>query len=108
MIELTFILMWGACLSSYLSSDKHPFKDKKINKFQGWGVFLILLNVAFVNTLLVYSIAVSVIFILCLLMMLWLVLIFIDEYTKLKRFSFVFITFLSTLIFFNLGSGYVA
>lgn len=94
MIEVSVILIWLGCLSAYLSSTKQNLISAPFHKGLGWTGFIALLMAALIFTSIFYSVVVSSLFTLAVLMFSWISIVLIQGHKTLKVLPSVALVFL--------------
>ena len=106
-MEITVILVWIACLLSYLTSKNQRVLNKPLTRVTGWFGCVLMLAIAQVFAMQSYSFATAFLINLSLMMMSWILIIFIHGHQSLIKLPLWFTGVLLLSFAVRMGAGYV-
>lgn len=107
-MELTFFLIWVACLLSYSASINQKLFNKPLNKRFAWSGFIILLGAAFIAASQWHISVIALFYILASVMTFWLVIIFMHGHIKNKNFPIAITAVMLLSVLVSAGGQYAA
>lgn len=84
MLEISIICVWLGCLSAYLSSKNQNVTILQFNKALGWTGFTALILAAIINASTSYSLIVSLLIVLMLVMLCWVCIVLLHGHKSLR------------------------
>lgn len=106
-MEITVILVWMACLLSYLTSNNQRILPQPFNKKIGWIGFVLLLVIAQMASMQSYAFAAALLVNLSLVMMSWILIIVLHAHQGLTKLPLWFTGVLLVSFFVRFGGNYV-
>ena len=84
MLEISIICIWLGCLSAYLCSENQNVTAVQFKKALGWTGFIVLILAAIINTSMNYSLIVSLLMVLALVMICWVCVVLLHGHMSLR------------------------
>jgi hypothetical protein len=83
-LEISIICVWLGCLSAYLSSENRKITTVQFKNALGWTGFIALILAATINSSMNYSLIVSILMILALIMLCWVCIVLLHGHKSLR------------------------